>query len=145
MVVKGLERYGMDDLAREASENHIANMAAVQRDTGTIWENYAPELPEAGNISRKDFVGWSGLGPIAMLIENVIGVRTDALNNTITWHMRNRAERHGLQGLRMAGACIDLLAEDGRVRVKTDAPFTLKLTYGRSTSTHAVPAGESDL
>jgi glycogen debranching enzyme len=142
MVIKGLQRYGMYDLAREASENHIANMAAVHRDTGTIWENYAPELPEAGNISRKDFVGWSGLGPIALLIEAVIGIRTDALNNTLHWHMRNRAERHGIQGLRMAGACIDLLAEDGKVRVKSDAPFTLKL-HGRTPSTHAVPAGES--
>jgi hypothetical protein len=80
-----------------------------------------------------------------MLIENVIGIRANALDNMITWHMRNRAERHGVQSLRLADNTIDLIAAEGRVHIKCDVPFTLRLMHGRSITSHAVPAGESVL
>jgi glycogen debranching enzyme len=145
MVVRGLQRYGFDDFAREASENHIANMAQVYADTGTIWENYAPESAEPGNVARKDFVGWSGLGPIAMLIESVIGVRADALSNTITWYLRAPGERCGVRGLRFGGQRIDLVVEDGALRVAAERPFTLITFFGGSATTHAIPAGQTEL
>lgn len=48
-------------------------------DTGTIWENLAPELlvggpgrqaaAVPGDISKGDFVGWGGIGPVAVFFE----------------------------------------------------------------------------
>ena len=47
----------------------------------TIWECYSPEKPapatrwDGENYCRQDFVGWSGLGPIALMLENIIGLQ----------------------------------------------------------------------
>jgi len=32
-------------------------------------------------IPRQDFVGWSGVGPIALLIENILGIQLNGLEN----------------------------------------------------------------
>ena len=69
MVVKGLQDYGYEDLATRVTTVYLTNMADVLDKTGTIWENYAPEHP-TGHGAR-DMVGWSGDGPIALLIENI--------------------------------------------------------------------------
>jgi len=65
MVVAGLENYGQAELARQIALNHLRHVVTVFQKTGTIWENYAPQTIAAGAPARKDFVGWSGLGPIA--------------------------------------------------------------------------------
>lgn len=142
MVVKGLECCGLDHLAREATENHLHNMARVYADTGTIWENYAPECAEPGNVARKDFVGWSGLGPIALLIENAIGICADALANTITWRLRPEAfGRYGLHRLHFGGQSVDLMCEDGVIRTQAEAPFRLKVMGERGVMDVDVRAG----
>ena len=74
-------------------------MSKVLKTTGTIWENYAPEVPERGNASRGDFVGWSECGPIALLIENVIGIHADGASDILYWRLR-LTERHGIENLR---------------------------------------------
>jgi len=78
MVMAGLENYGYRDLAREIALNHLRNVVAVFKETGTIWENYAPQQVAHGEPAKGDFVGWSGIGPIAFFIEYAIGIRADA-------------------------------------------------------------------
>ena len=46
---------------------HLCNVVAVFKQTGTVWENYAPARVAPGQPSRRDFVGWTGIGPIAFL------------------------------------------------------------------------------
>jgi glycogen debranching enzyme len=84
-IIKGLQRYGYEDLAKLSSENHIENMSQVYINyvPHTIWENYAPDYVRPGSQSRGDFVGWSGCGPIALLIENVLGFRVDGPNDSL--------------------------------------------------------------
>jgi len=78
MVVRGLQKQGFYDLAGSIALNHIANVTEVYRNTGTVWENYAPEKAAPGNPSKPDMLGWSGLGPIALLIEALFGIEIDA-------------------------------------------------------------------
>ena len=75
MVIKGLENYGYDELAREIALKHLALVANVFEETGTIWENYAPDADEPGKPARPDFVGWSGLAPIGLLLQYEIGLK----------------------------------------------------------------------
>jgi len=109
MIIKGLQKYGFQEFAAEASEKYLHGMYQVFKKTGTVWENYAPENFEPGDIAKKDFVGWTGLGPISLLIENVLGIQLDALNNTIHWHL-HRTDRHGMQQLRFQDAVVSLIA-----------------------------------
>ena len=75
MVIRGLENYGYFDLAREIALEHLDRVAEVFHQTGTIWENYAPDSVHQGKPAKGDFVGWSGIGPILYLLEYAIGLK----------------------------------------------------------------------
>ncbi|GHV64605.1 hypothetical protein FACS1894199_03250 [Bacteroidia bacterium] len=66
MVIRGLEKYGYDSLARTIALKHLEQVAGVFKQTNTIWENYMPDslsygLHLNGKPVAKDFVGWSGI------------------------------------------------------------------------------------
>ena len=89
VVTRGLERYGHGALAHAIALNHIQAVAEVCAETGTLWENYAAEATAPGRPARPDFVGWSGLGPILLLLEYGIGLRANAALHELTWEVRD--------------------------------------------------------
>ena len=132
MIAKALRREGRPDLARQLAVSHLEAMSAVfqSREYSGIWEAYAPEafLPathkpsinftdqspfilSAETIVRPNVVGWSGLGPIAMLIEDILGFDFDAPANRITWDIRTRG-LHGIKDFPFQGGRISLIASD---------------------------------
>ncbi|MFA7184051.1 MAG: trehalase family glycosidase [Victivallales bacterium] len=118
MIVRGLAIYGRNCLARNIALKHLRHMHNVWKNfsPNTIWECYSPEksgpaFKKDKKIVRKDFVGWSGLGPIAMLIENILGTRIDYPNRKITWISDNIRE-HGIRNLPFGPYRISLLAKE---------------------------------
>ena len=109
MVIRALERIGETDLAHHIALNHVSNVAKVFQDTGTIWENYAPDVIEQGEKAKGDFCGWSALGPIAVLIESVMGIRVQGNRGGVTWELR-LTEDHGIRNLHVGSAVVDLTA-----------------------------------
>ena len=89
MTIDGLYRKGYHDLAREIAANHYAAVFEVWKNTGTFWEYYAPEKIEPGFMARKDFVGWTGLPPIAVFIEYILGVKSDYSEGRIVWDIEH--------------------------------------------------------
>ncbi|MFA5817617.1 MAG: trehalase family glycosidase [Bacteroidales bacterium] len=90
MIIRGLENYGYDSLARVIALNHIALVADIYQKTGTIWENYAPDSLSCGYVSgsnkvKADFVGWSGIGPIMYFMEYAIGLKADGVKKQLEW------------------------------------------------------------
>ena len=69
MVLKGLERIGKDELAKDLATKVYRSVATVFEATGTFWENYAPDLVAYGMPAKKDFCGWTALIPIAVYKE----------------------------------------------------------------------------
>ena len=53
----GLVATGHERLAAEIAVNHLQNMLAVHRATETVWENYAPEAAERGDIQTALMMG----------------------------------------------------------------------------------------
>jgi len=86
MIVRGLTNYGKDSLAYEIALNNLNNVVKVYNQTGTLWENYAPDF--VLGTSHKDFVGWTGLTPINILFEYVFGIRPNVPDNTILIDVR---------------------------------------------------------
>ena len=87
MVLRGLSSVRADDVAADIGRNYNEGVARCFAATGTLHENMAPELapgaargaaPVPGNPAKPDFVGWAVLGPIAVLIEYVFGLRPHA-------------------------------------------------------------------
>jgi hypothetical protein len=96
MILRGLTANGFDDLAYDIAENHHGRVVEVFEKTGTVWENYAPESSSEGKPAKAVFVGWTGLPPIAVLLEYRFGLRPiDSLNKRMLWDIR-LLDEHGV-------------------------------------------------
>ncbi|HEY0258139.1 MAG TPA: trehalase family glycosidase [Candidatus Methylacidiphilales bacterium] len=95
MVLRGLNLVNEDSLAHEIAVNHLQNVVEAFKKTGTVWENYAPESSDQGKPAKPHFVGWTGLSPIAILLEDVLGLRADASHQELLWDVR-LLETHGV-------------------------------------------------
>ena len=155
MLIKGLEKYGYYDLADDIALNHVKNVEHVYYffkpneqniafeeryadSYNTIWECYSAELKEPAtrwdNIfyARQDFVGWSGLGPIAMLIENVLGIWIDGQHNSIKWRIQ-RQDIHGIENIQLCDQFVGLICRPYpkklEIEVTAKKPFILKIEW----------------
>jgi len=140
MVLRGLSEVGKDALAHSIARNHLDNVVAVFEKTGTLWENYAPESAEPGQPARPDFVGWTGLPPIAVLLEYVLGLRPDAPARRLVWDVR-LTEAHGVKrypfgpDVSVDLSCAGRRSADERPRIeaRSSAPLDLEVRWaGRS-------------
>jgi glycogen debranching enzyme len=132
MVIKGLQAYGYEALASRVTARYLGNMVRVLDDTGTIFENYAPDKPVGHGV--RDMVGWSGDGPIALLIENILGIRPDAAHSAIIWRPRLRGE-NGIRNLRVGRTCVSLVASAPArgvrtLRMSADGPVKVTVDTG---------------
>jgi hypothetical protein len=136
MVLRGLTAVGRDALAHEIARNHLANVVSVFEKTGTVHENYAPESAAPGVPSKPDFVGWTGLTPIAVLLEYVFGLRPDAAARRLVWDVR-LTEAHGVRRYPFGGeAWLDLscaarkaATEPPRIEATATAPVDVEVRW----------------
>ncbi len=147
MIVEGLENYGYGQLARRIAMNHLHNIVVIFNETGTLWENYAPENIAPGKPSKGDFVGWTGIGPIAFFIEYAIGIRADAVANKITWEIHS-PKRVGIEKFWFGGKTVSLICEQANssgirlVTIKSDGGFNLTVKSSGKTKTILVPTAQ---
>jgi glycogen debranching enzyme len=137
MVQQGLARNGRWNLAQSLAEKYAAAVVetfALQRD---ITENLAPDRPQACGVGK--FVGWGGIGPVANLIEYLLGFDVDAPQNKIVWRI-TRTEKHGLKNLKFGPNTVTMLCERRaqpdapcRLTVSTTGDFVLAVITGRET------------
>jgi len=160
MIVRGLAMNGHHKFAAEAAGRYVGEIHRVYEKTGTVWELYAPDIARPGTGSqgesglhqaRPDFVGWTGCGPIAMLIENMIGIDADAMSGTITWRL-GRSDRFGIEDLWFGGRTVSLVCEErasaaspATLRVSCDKAFKLVLVRDGIERSFDLSAGDHDL
>jgi glycogen debranching enzyme len=136
MVLKGLRQNGYGGLAHLIARNHLENVVSVFEDTGTLWENYAPEKASPGSPAKPDFVGWTGLPAIAVLFEEVFGLQPDVPQNTLFWDVRLMDE-HGVENYPFgAKGLLDLkcYARDSAlerpiIEIRSNVPVTLRVHW----------------
>ena len=172
-TIQGLVEAGRRDVARAATDNHLRNLLQVYTDfvaddselaedargdgSHTLWELYAPDHVRPGTrydaslLGRQDFVGWSGLGPIALLLEQVIGLEPDAPNDTLIWHL-HRTDRHGVEGYRFGDQLVDLIVDTrgdagdlATITVTTTDAMTLRVEAAGVWSSVELSAGTHSL
>jgi glycogen debranching enzyme len=150
MVLRGLDRAGHLELAHEISREDLDHVVRVFEDTGTLWENYAPEGAAPGEPARPDFVGWSGLAPVAGLFEYVLGLRADAPNGRLLWDVR-LLEEHGVwrypfgrEGvLDLLCAARGSVGEEPRVRASSSVPLELTVRWAGGERCLRIPGGRA--
>jgi len=95
MVLNGLKENNYHDLAYKIADKYVKNVVDVFNQDNTLWENYSPEGLGKGNPAKPNFVGWTGLVPISIFFEYVLGIQADVPNNKIIWRV-NKLEKHGI-------------------------------------------------
>ena len=153
MVLCGLDRYGKFGLSHKIGLNYLNNVVSVFNDTNTVFENYAPcpdekGRPRKGDPAKDDFVGWTGLAPITVLFEYVFGIKPDAENNVIRWHI-NLTERHGVERYPFGrDATLTLLCgartsehDEPEVQIESDRPVTVELWWDNDSKKKIIRKG----
>ncbi len=149
-AIKGIEKYGKFDLAREMSRRILDHMSRTYRDyePHTIWECYNPILPEPAlscenpvTVVRPDFCGWSALAPISLFIENVIGIHSvNAFQKEVKWALpEDTAGKLGIRNLKFGEITTSLEYEAGTITADATAPYRLWINE----QLHEIPAGKS--
>jgi hypothetical protein len=159
MAIKGLDHYARQgehaqvfrDFSRLAAGTYLDGLCRVLRSTGTLWENYAPDAYAPGVPAQPDFVGWTGCGPIMLLIEDVLGFCPDGAARRLTWYLGRRDE-HGIRGLRFGGAVVDAVCAERRdlnapadIAVTTDTAIELVVRHPRQDFTYRLSPGTHHL
>jgi hypothetical protein len=171
MIIKGLDIYPLRELAAAAAYNHIDNIykvyknfqpspetiAVEEQDEAyqTIWECYSPDEAKPATrwdgkyLCRQDFVGWSGLGPIALLLENIIGLQPSAPKDVLYWNLRIR-EKHGVENYRFGDNQIDIMCQKNElpvnnaiIHINSNSPFGLVVSSQVGVKEFEVKKGEN--
>lgn len=148
MAIKALDRYGYHTTAAQSAINLLRHMQRThdQFQPHTIWECYSPTQPRPANtksadpscLARPDFCGWSAIGPISLLIEDVLGFHEiDALEGLVRWN-KHLPGRHGIRRLRFADVCTDILGQGRTITIASNQPYRLEVNG----TTFQVQAGE---
>lgn len=152
MVISGLVDKGYNKLAFDIARNHYNNVFEVYKKTGTFWEYYAPEKAEPGFMARKDFVGWTGLPPIAVLIEYLFGIRANVQDGKMTIEV-NLTDGYGLSRYPFGkDGLVSIkvkkrtsVEEKPKVTIQTNVPFELTIKWGDHQTVQQIKSGTQTL
>ena len=146
MAIKALEQYGFYELADRLAGRIVMHQFHTWKEfePHTVWEAYSPTRHAPSSCkynsgepyAKPDFCGWSALGPVNLIIENLLGIRADGVGRVVRWRLHQTC-RHGIRNLQFGGVSASLLYDGGGVTVETSAPFLLEIN-GRQ---YAVEAG----
>ena len=149
MAIKGLQRAGNEGLAAYFAEKYYNSFLRAFVADGDIRQALAPEANVMSGDAKA--VGWGGLAPIALLIEDIFGIRANAPANEVCWCVR-RLERHGIEDLRFGSNRVTLICEARenqnspcKITVECDRDFALVVGLPSGTTRKKVEAGKTSL
>jgi neutral trehalase len=120
MVIKGLERYGQLELARECAIRHLyfvleTLMPNEENVPGDLYEAYLPgkdgkaSMKDDPSFARPRYLLTAALSTIALMIENVIGLSISLPRKTVDWIIPN-LEIMGIENLSLKRNLITILS-----------------------------------
>jgi neutral trehalase len=159
MVIKGLEKYGAYELARECAIRHLYYMLDTLhpegRDKGTVWEAYAPrkdgpaQWPGKKDYPRPLFVPYTALSSISLMIENVLGLFVSLPRKTVDWIVPT-LEIMGIENLSLKRNMITILSnKSGRgweIRLESEKLYYFTIDILRKKKkTLPIPSGKCSM
>ena len=120
MVIKGLERYGQLELARECAIRHLyfvleTLMPNEENVPGDLYEAYCPNKEGKAScetdpaFARPRYLLTAALSTIALMIENVVGLAISLPRKTVDWIIPN-LEIMGIENLSLKRNLITILS-----------------------------------
>lgn len=159
MMVKGLEKYGAYDLARASAIRHLYYMLdslhPEGKEKGNVWEAYAPrsegpsKWPGKEGFPRPQFLPYTALSTIALMIENVVGLYISLPKKTVDW-MIPTMEIMGIENLSLKRNFITILSsKSGRgweIRLESEKLYYFTIDIlGKKKKTLPIPSGKCSM
>jgi neutral trehalase len=159
MIIKGLEKYGRYDLARECSIRHLYYVLdALHPENGkegNLWEAYLPQQEGPAEWTKKDgfprplYLPYAALSTITLMIENVIGLSISLPRKTVDWIIPT-LEIMGIEDLSLKRNLITILSnQSGRgweIRLESEKLyyFTINILNSKK-KTLPIPSGKCSI
>ena len=159
MVIKGLEKHGKYELARECSIRHLYYMLDTLhpegKEHGTVWEAYLPrkdgpaQWPGKKDFPRPLFITYTALSTVALMIENIIGLYVSLPRKTVDWIVPT-LEIMGIENLSLKRNLITILSnKSGRgweIRLESEKLYYFTINVlGRKKKTLPIPSGKCSM
>lgn len=148
-TLRGLTNYGYHKEAHELGCKILKHMSETfyNFEPHTVWECYSPTeckpatCTDNKTLVRKDFCGWSALGPISIYIEYVLGFHTvNAFEKVIEWAKPSEISgKIGIKNFRFGDIVTDIIAEGNTCTVTSSGEYVLKIN-GNS---YSIRSGEN--
>jgi len=159
MVIKGLEKFGKYELAREAAIKHIYYILDTlhpdAKEKGSLWEAYQPMQDGAAtwegreDFNRPNYLHQAGLSSIALMIENVVGLYISLPRKTVDWKVPI-LELMGIENLSLKRNFITILSsKSGRgweIRLESEKLYYFTIDIlNKKKKTLPIPSGKCSM
>lgn len=159
MVIKGLEKYGKYDLARECAIRHLYNIVDVLHPEadkkGDLWEAYKPhhegpaEWKGKKDFPRKRYLTHTALATVTLMIENIVGLYISLPRKTVDWIVPT-LELMGIENLSLKRNLITILSnKSGRgweIRLESEKLYYFTINVlGKKKKTLPIPSGKCSM
>jgi neutral trehalase len=170
MVIKGLEKYKQNELARDCAIRHLyfildsMHQGGEDRDEDgerkadqrpTVWEAYLPQSegkaiwPERPDWPRPQFLAFTGLSTIALMIENIVGLDISLPRKTVDWIIPN-LEIMGIENLSLKRNLVTILSnKSGRgweIHMESEKLYYFTINViGKKKKTLPIPSGKCSM
>jgi len=178
MVIKGLEKYNQYELARDCAIRHLyfvldsmhqgesrdadqefedpaEKRARSNEQKPTIWEAYQPQnegkaaWPEKPLWPRPQFLAFTGLSTVALMIENIVGLYISLPRKTVDWIIPN-LEIMGIENLSLKRNLVTILSnKSGRgweIHMESEKLYYFTINVlGRKKKTLPIPSGKCSM
>ncbi len=159
MVVKGLEKYGKYEFARECAIRHLYyildTLHPEGKEKGKVWEAYQPrrdgaaQWPGKKDWPREGYLPYVGLATVALMIENIIGLYVSLPRKTVDWIVPT-LEIMGIENLSLKRNMITILSnKSGRgweIRLESEKLYYFTIdVLGKKRKTLPIPSGKCSM
>ena len=159
MVIKGLEKYGKYEFARECAIRHLYyildTLHPEGKERGQVWEAYLPRKdgqahwPGKKDWPRPDYLPYVGLATITLMIENTIGLYISLPRKTVDWIVPT-LEIMGIENLSLKRNLISILSnKSGRgweIRLESEKLYYFTIdVLGKKRKTLPIPSGKCSM
>lgn len=159
MIIKGLEKYGYYELARDSAIRHLYyvldGLHPEEEDKGTLWEAYAPQhegpakWPKNKGFPRPLFLPYAALSTVSLMIENVVGLSISLPRKTVEWIIPT-LESMGIEDLSLKRNMITIVSNKStrgwEIRLESEKLYYLTINViGIKKKTLPIPSGKCSL
>ena len=160
IVIKGLENYNRWDLARECAIRHLYYVLDAlspngDRNKGCLWEAYLPQgggpsvWKENEDFPRRQYLAGTALSTVALMIENVIGLKISLPRKTVDWTIPN-LEVMGIENLSLKRNFITILSNKSQrgweIHMESEKLYYFTINIiGQKKKTLPIPSGKCSM